>query len=93
MPSVIATLKVKEEKLGEALTFLKGLATRVNAEESETLAYVLHQRRDDPLTFVFYEKYASDEALGIHSKNLAAVGARFMALLDGPPDIVIVDET
>ena len=34
----------------------------------------------------------SDEAFAIHGKNLAAKGAEFMALLDGPPEIVVLDE-
>jgi len=92
MPSVIATLKVKEDKLEEAQAFFKELAADVTAKEPGTLAYVAHRRRDDPRTFLFYEKYESDEALAAHSKNLAAVGKRFMALLDGPPDIAVLEE-
>lgn len=92
MPSVIATLKVKEDKLKEAPGFFKELAADVIAKEPGTLAYVVHQRKDDPRTFVFYEKYESDAALAAHSKNLAAVGARFMALLDGRPEIVVTEE-
>jgi len=44
------------------------------------------------LTFVVYEKYESDEALAVHSQNLAAKIADFMAVLSGPPDIVVLDE-
>jgi hypothetical protein len=39
-----------------------------------------------------YEKYESDEAFALHGKNLAARGAEFMAFLDGPPEVVILDE-
>jgi quinol monooxygenase YgiN len=92
MPSVVATLKVKEDKLEEARAFFKELAAGVLANEPGTLAYVLHQRRDDPHTVVVYEKYESDEALTIHGKNLAAKGAEFMALLAGPPEVVVLDE-
>ena len=92
MPSIVATVKVKEDKLEEAMGFFKELAAGVLANEPGTLAYVIHQRRDDPHTVVVFEKYESDEAFAIHGQNLAAKGAEFMALLDGPPDIVILDE-
>jgi quinol monooxygenase YgiN len=92
MPSVVATLKVKEDKLEEATAFFKELAASVLAEEPGTLVYTLLQRQDDPHTVVVYEKYESDEAFATHGKNLAAKGAQFMAVLAGPPDIVILDE-
>ena len=92
MPSVVATIKVKEDKLEEAKAFFKKLAAEVKANEPGTLVYVFHQRRDDPLTFVVYEKYESDEAFALHGQNLAAKGADFMALMSGPPDIVLLEE-
>ena len=92
MLSVMATLKVKEEKIEEALAFFKKSAAEVLANEPGTMAYVLHQRRDDPLTVIVYEKYESNEAFALHGQNLAAKGADFMALLDGPPEVVILDE-
>ena len=92
MPSVVATVTVKEDKLEEAKSFLKQLAADTLAKEPGTLAYVVHQKKDDPTTFVVYEKYESDEAFAIHGKNLAAKGAQFMAVLDGPPDVVVLDE-
>ncbi len=92
MPSVVATIKVKEDKIEEARAFFKQLAAETSANEPGTLAYVPLQRRDDPATFVFYERYESDEALATHSKNLAAKAADFGALLGGAPDIVVLDE-
>lgn len=92
MACVVATVKVNEEKLEEAKAFFKKLAAEVKANEPGTLVYVFHQRRDDPLTFVVYEKYESDEAFALHSQNLAAKGADFMALLSGPPEIVLLEE-
>jgi quinol monooxygenase YgiN len=92
MPSIVATVKVKEDKLEEAKAFLKELVAEVRANEPGTLAYVLHQRRDDPLTVVVYEKYEDDEALTVHSQNLGAKAADFMAVLDGAPDVVVLDE-
>ena len=92
MASVVATIKVKEDKLDDAKAFFKKLAAEVKANEPGTLIYVFHQRRDDPLTFVVYEKYENDEALAVHSRNLAAKGADFMVLLSGSPDIVLLEE-
>ena len=92
MLSAVATVKVKEDKLEEAQAFFKELAAGVLANEPGTLAYVLHQRRDDPLTIVVYEKYEDDEALTVHSQNLGPKAADFMAFLDGPPDVVVLDE-
>jgi quinol monooxygenase YgiN len=92
MPSVVATLKLKQDKLEKAQAFFKELAAGVLANEPGTLAYVIHQRRGDPLSVIVYEKYESDEAFALHGKNLAAKGAEFMALLDGPPEVVVLDE-
>ena len=92
MPSVVATLKLKEDKLEEAHAFLKQLAAGVRADEPGTLAYVLLQRRGDPHTVIVYEKYESDEAFALHGKNLAAKGAEFMSVLAGPPEVVVLDE-
>ncbi len=92
MPSVIANLKVKEDKIEEAKQFLKQLCAETLANESGTLAYVFHQQQDDPTSFVAYEKYESEEAFKTHSKNLAAKGAGFAGILEGPPSIVMLEE-
>lgn len=92
MPSVIANIKVKEDKIDEAKGFFKQLASDTLAAESGTLAYTVHQRVDDPATFVFYEKYESEEAFKIHGKNLAAKGAQFAGVMAGPPEIIMIDE-
>ena len=92
MPSVIATIKVKADKLEEAKGFLKQLAADTLAKEPGTLAYTVHQRKDQPATFVFYEKYESDQAFAEHGRNLKAVGAQFAALLAGAPEIVLLEE-
>ncbi len=92
MPSVVATIKVKEDKIEEAKQFLKELSAETLANESGTLAYVFHQQQDDPTTFVVYEKYESEEAFKTHSKNLAAKGAGFAGILAGAPSIVMLEE-
>ncbi|MDJ0864565.1 MAG: antibiotic biosynthesis monooxygenase [Myxococcota bacterium] len=92
MPSVVATLKVKEDMIDEAKAFLTRLAKDTLEKEPGTLAYTVHQRKDDAATFVFYEKYESDAALAEHSENLKAVGGDFVKILAGAPEIVFLDE-
>ncbi len=92
MPTVIATLKVKDGKEKEAAELLKELATGVRANEPGTLAYVPLQRKDDSRSFVVYEKYESQEAFKTHSANLAKHGARFIEVLDGRPEVVFLEE-
>jgi quinol monooxygenase YgiN len=92
MPSVVATVKVKEDKLEQAKGFLKQLAADTLAKEPGTLAYTVHQRRGEPTTFVIYEKYESDAAFAQHGQNLRAVGKDFAAILAGAPEIVMLEE-
>ena len=92
MPSMVATLKIKDDKVEQAKSFLKQLAADTLAKESGTLAYTVHQKKDDPASFVFYEKYESDAALAEHSENLKAVGGDFAAILAGRPEIVFIEE-
>jgi quinol monooxygenase YgiN len=92
MPSVIAILRVKEDKVEDAKKFFRELAGDVRSSEPGTLAYVFHQRKDDPRTFVVYEKYASDEAFKTHGANLASRGQRFVGILDGRPEIQMLEE-
>ena len=92
MPSLIATLKVKDDKVDEAVKFFQELQENVKSNELGTLEYVFHQKTGEPTTFVVYEKYADAEALKTHSANLAKVGSRFAPILDGPPEIVAIEE-
>jgi quinol monooxygenase YgiN len=72
MPSVVATIQVKEDKIEEAKRFLKELAAETLANEAGTLAYVFHQQKEDPTKFVAYEKYQDEEAFKTHGVNLAS---------------------
>jgi len=92
MSSLIATIRVHKEKIEEAKGFLKELADQVRREEPGTLAYVVHQRKDEPNAFVVYEKYESKEAFKAHQENLGQHAARFGSLLAGPPELVRVEE-
>ena len=92
MPSLIATLKVKEDKVDEAVKLFQELQENVRSNEPGTLEYVFHQKAGEPTTFVVYEKYADPAALETHRTNLAKVGSRFASILNGPPEIVAIEE-
>ena len=92
MPSLIVNLRVQEGRIEEAKALFKELAAQVRQNEPGTLAYVFHQRKDEPNTFVVYEKDESDAAFKTHPQNLAEVGARFGALLAGPPELLMLEE-
>jgi quinol monooxygenase YgiN len=89
---VIATIKVKDDKVDEAKALFAKLAAGVLENEPGTLAYIPHQRKDDPTTFVFYEKYADGAAFAAHGENLKQVGREFAGVMAGPPDVVMMDE-
>ena len=90
MPTVVANLKIKADKIDEAKDVLNKLAEETLAAEEGTLEYTVLQRQDDPTGFVFYERYADEEAFKVHGKNLASKGALFAPLLDGPPEIIML---
>jgi quinol monooxygenase YgiN len=92
MPTVIATIKVKEDKIEEAKQALKSMAADVLESEAGTLAYQFHQRKDEPTLFVAYEKYETEEAFAEHSKNLPARAGGLAGLLAGAPEIIMLEE-
>ena len=92
MPSVVANLKIKPDKIEEAKVFLAQLAKDTLKSEEGTLEYAVHQRQDDPTAFVFYERYSDEAAFKIHGQNLASRGAEFAPLLDGRPEIIMLEE-
>jgi len=74
---VVATAKAKpgqEEAVKEALLSL----VEPTRKESGCLCYNLHQARDDKTQFMFYEQWASKEALDAHGKtpHLRALGGK-----------------
>ena len=66
MPTVIATLKVKEGKMGSALEVLREIVPKIRAAEPGIVSYVPHSvegSKKDKNTIIFYEKYADNSAL------------------------------
>ncbi|MFW9950904.1 MAG: putative quinol monooxygenase, partial [Candidatus Thorarchaeota archaeon] len=57
MVTLIATLKIKEGKMSEAIDILKEMAVSVKASEPGTLEYIPHTVKGEGLenTIIFYE--------------------------------------
>jgi quinol monooxygenase YgiN len=85
---IIATLKIKEGKLAEALKLLKDFAAWVAQNEPGTLQYSIHTvKGKEKNTILVYERYKDTEAFSVHGKHLGERTGGLMALLDGGLDI------
>src|SRR3546814_11321769 len=65
MLGVIAKIKVKEGQQKEFEAVAKKLVAAVNANEPGCKLYALH-RTEDPLLYVFMERYADQAAVDAH---------------------------
>ncbi|MBN2153945.1 MAG: antibiotic biosynthesis monooxygenase [Candidatus Lokiarchaeota archaeon] len=84
----MATLKVKEGKLAEALEILKDFSAWIARNEPGTLQYSIHTvKGKETNTIVVYERYKDAEAFSIHGKHLGEQAGGLIALLDGGLDI------
>jgi len=89
MVSIIATVKVKEGKMKEAMNVLKEIVPKIKESEEGTLEYIPHtvKGRKDKNTIIFYERYKDGESLKKHSANLTTNLAKLMPLLEPGMDI------
>ena len=90
---VIAKLKSKSGSETEMENALKDMVKKV-AEEKGTLVYTLHRSKEDPRTFLFYEKYADEDAFSLHSQTpyFKELFNTLGPLLEGAPSIEMYDE-
>jgi len=90
--SLLAKLTAAEGKADELKT---ALATAIEAaeEESGLLIYSASQSQDDPQSFVFFELYEDEAALGVHGKGDAMRAAMkgIGSLLDGRPEVTLMN--
>jgi quinol monooxygenase YgiN len=79
---VLAVLIAKPGQENALATLLQGLVAPTRAEQG-VLFYDLHQDREDPARFVFFEGWASQAALDAHnaSPHLLALQEQLPALL------------
>ena len=84
MNTVIARIKIKDGKEDEALAALKKMVEGVEANEPGTLAYVIHQSKDDPSEIVFFEQYTDADAHKAHNQgdSMKAFQSGFAEMFD-----------
>jgi len=87
MITLIATLKVKDGKMEEAINALKEIVPKVKASEPGCLEYIPHTVRGDEKTIIFYEKYSDKDALKLHSANLMKNMETLFPLLEPGMDV------
>jgi quinol monooxygenase YgiN len=85
---VVATIRPVPGHQDEVLTALRNAVGQVHAEDGCEL-YALHQA-DDRLVMI--ERWASAEALKVHSKgpNLVALNSALAGLVAGVPEVVVL---
>jgi len=91
--AVIAKIKAKAGNEAQAEAAFREMITKVRTEPG-TLSYILHKSTQDPTVFVFYETYQDQAAFDFHGKtdHMKALGAKLGALLDGRPEVVVMNE-
>ena len=89
---LLAQLKVQAGKADEARAAFRDLGRSVKANEPGTLEYNFFQRKDDPLTFLVFERYRDEAAFQAHGANLKQHAGVFASLVDGAPSITFLDE-
>ncbi|MRR57042.1 MAG: antibiotic biosynthesis monooxygenase [Deltaproteobacteria bacterium] len=86
--TIIAKIKAKDGMREQLKEVLLSLIEPTRAEEG-CITYSLHQDCDDPSVFMFYENWASKEALDIHlqTPHLQGLVARADELFAAPLEI------
>jgi quinol monooxygenase YgiN len=87
MITLIATLKVKEGKMGEVIKVLREIVPKIKEAEPGCLVYIPHTVRGEEKTIIFYEKYRDEEALKVHSSNASKSLEKLIPLLEPGMDI------
>ena len=87
MITLIATLKIKEGKMEEAVNVLKEVVPKIKASEPGCLEYIPHTVRGDENTIIIYEKYSDKDALKLHSANLMKSLEKLFPLLEPGRDV------
>jgi len=84
MVSIIASVKVKEGKMEEAIEVLKEIVPKVKENEPGVIEYIAHTVKGakEKRTIMFYEKYADENALKFHMANLGKTMEKFTPVLE-----------
>ena len=91
--SIVATIKVKDGQQASFEAVALKLVAAVKANEPGCLLYTLN-KSDDPLTYVFLERYKDEDAVKAHrgSDHFRSLGREMGAFMDGPPEILRLSE-
>ena len=91
--SVVAKIKVKDGQQAAFEAVAGKLAAAVQANEPGCLLYTLN-KSDDPLTYVFLERYKDEDAVKAHraSDHFRSLGREMGAFMDEAPEILRLTE-
>ena len=94
MLTIVAKMKIKAGKEGEAEAALTGMIEYVRSAEPGTVRYTLHRNVGDPTQLLMYEQYADQAAVDTHgtSDRIQNLFATLGPLLDGQPSIEMFRE-
>ena len=94
MLTIVAKMKIKAGKEGDAEAALRDMIAYVGRSEPGTLRYALHRSVGDPTQLLMYEQYADQSAVDEHgtSERIQHLFATLAPLLDGQPSIEMYDE-
>jgi quinol monooxygenase YgiN len=86
---VVATIRPLPDRRAEVVAALEAVIARVHAEDDGCLLYALHEGRD---RLIMVEKWSTAEALAVHARGgaTAELGKRLDGLVDGTPDVQVV---
>jgi quinol monooxygenase YgiN len=92
--SIVATLKAKAGQEEQFQAAALKLVAAVRANEPGCLLYTL-SKGEQPSTFVFMERYASEEAMQAHraTEHFKTLGRAMGAFMDGPPSVLRMVES
>ena len=90
---IVATLKVKPGKESEFESVFLELQANVKRDEPGALQYEVF-RSKQPSTYIVMEQYKSEADLAAHrtTAHMAAAGPKLGAVLDGRPQIEILEK-
>jgi quinol monooxygenase YgiN len=93
MVTVIATIIAKKEKIAEVKAGLLDLVAYTTKEEG-CIQYTLHQDKDEPHVFVFYEQFKDQEAFDFHASQsyIVSFGVKIPELMEKPPKLRFVEK-
>jgi len=90
---IVATLKIKPEKIEEIESTFKKLMSIVSEKEPGNNYYELHRSREEEGTYVVMEQYVDQAALDEHGKSdeFKSTSAKLGGCLAEAPEIKLFD--